>query len=823
MRQYPEDQLVAEAREAVEGGWSDPLGRRLVLNLIIFARSLDHLRSPLDLAMGYRRGLVRCKLKMELFLCAVAGREWLGTPRYRISAQQVPKVYRPGASTWDSKLDRVETPLGFDIDCALHDLHCVCGQQVKRTLTSSATHACLTMSTPAIDRTLLDSIAILEAENASLRQALQNGEGAERPYERLLKKYDDLSKSYRTLQERQDKYQSYVARATEKYRAAKESAKQWQQFYDHQRRKADRLRDSSGHINKASSPVLDVLDTDVTPRPVHFHATLGATEAPSENQPRVEQADENGRNHVDEEGAWLDRPDHQANEDRSRPRDQVPDTKSQQITSSQTTQDGSDPPGPCENDANSEDEPQFVSARPVKRKRGNSPRTVKASTQIKQEANSPSQPQEINSEDYSSPALKRHRPLRRETSNLDAIVGGVDSPRKRRERRAVSAELVRPPTMPTMMSSLSECGPSEASSRVLKEESGSSTEAADVRAGGFAEGGSESGRALQPLSANIARPTRGPETSVVKRKRRIEDPRAKAAMAAIVAEDGDMDSSQVRQLQKDTPDAAISRRLGSLLDEPTPVRQQIARRTAPETKRSHRPKQLATPHTRSPKAPAFSSARTRTSSPKAVFRMPNVPAQKDPVASKSATKGNRGGRSPPPPDPEDEPLRARPVIRLSIDDFKVNPKYKGTDFAFADTLRGRDQRRCMPGCTKPECCGDAFRKAVEMGFRGRKTDHEVLEAYLGPAYESHMASRTRTEREDVLNKAHAYAIANEHGKHRQAFKRRTTPPGFWRVDMASTQEEEEDRIKANEMVRQEVYDRWREAMLPSGRWKFRDE
>lgn len=158
-----------------------------------------------------------------------------------------------------------------------------------------------------------------------------------------------------------------------------------------------------------------------------------------------------------------------------------------------------------------------------------------------------------------------------------------------------------------------------------------------------------------------------------------------------------------------------------------------------------------------------------------------------------------------------------------MDDFKINPKYKGTDFAFADTLRGRDQRRCLPGCTKPECCGDAFRKAVEMGVKGKKTDNEALEAYLGPNYANYMAPKTPDERKEMLIKARTYALASEYGKHRQAFKRRTTPPGFWRSDFPTTQEEEEDRRKSHELARQEVYDRWREAMAPGGRWKFRDE
>ena len=60
-------------------------------------------------------------------------------------------------------------------------------------------------------------------------------------------------------------------------------------------------------------------------------------------------------------------------------------------------------------------------------------------------------------------------------------------------------------------------------------------------------------------------------------------------------------------------------------------------------------------------------------------------------------------------------------------------------------------------------------------------------------------------------------------KHRQAFERRSTPPGFWRTDMPTTQEEEDDRAKAREMVKAKVEERWREAMREGGRWLFKDE
>lgn len=131
----------------------------------------------------------------------------------------------------------------------------------------------------------------------------------------------------------------------------------------------------------------------------------------------------------------------------------------------------------------------------------------------------------------------------------------------------------------------------------------------------------------------------------------------------------------------------------------------------------------------------------------------------------------------------------------------------------------------MGGCTKPECCGNAFLKAVEMGGlpASSKTDAEVLEGYLGPDWEQLIGAYAQDKRKDLLMQARAHAFANQFGKHRQAFERRSTPPGFWRTDMPTTQEEEDDRAKAREMVKAKVEERWREAMREGGRWLFRDE
>ncbi|EME48137.1 hypothetical protein DOTSEDRAFT_102454, partial [Dothistroma septosporum NZE10] len=58
-------------------------------------------------------------------------------------------------------------------------------------------------------------------------------------------------------------------------------------------------------------------------------------------------------------------------------------------------------------------------------------------------------------------------------------------------------------------------------------------------------------------------------------------------------------------------------------------------------------------------------------------------------------------------------------------------------------------------------------------------------------------------------------------KHKTAFQRRSTPPGFWDTGFPSTQEDEVNRAQAKEAERREVEQRYREAMREAGRWKFR--
>lgn len=82
---------------------------------------------------------------------------------------------------------------------------------------------------------------------------------------------------------------------------------------------------------------------------------------------------------------------------------------------------------------------------------------------------------------------------------------------------------------------------------------------------------------------------------------------------------------------------------------------------------------------------------------------------------------------------------------------------------------------------------------------------------------------TAREKMELLITAKAEQLAQKHGRHRQAFQRRATPPGFWRTDMPTTQETEADREMARQMERRKIEERYVEAKRANGRWLFKDE
>ena len=505
--------------------------------------------------------------------------------------------------------------------------------------------------------------------------------------------------------------------------------------------------------------------------------------------------DKHREKHGTSDAATSPRKDRAAVEKRSSPR----------VTSSQTTEGEQESSPPTTHDPASDNEPEIISTRSLKRKRSVSNRVKESPVQIKQEvANSPENPVRLLSDDYSSPMTKRQGPTRRETSDLDAFVQRMDTPRKRRRQRCGSEEVKRPAPLPLNVSSLSD-GDLPGAQQVLDcgEEAGSDSMHEDptVAARDFAKHSGanvEGGNALRPRSVNIPSNSSAASSRQLANAKRKRDERHKIL---ILSEDGDNYNTRVAAPGSHARlGDSVRRRLDTLLEEPTPGKQALSKRRSLASTTPRPREQRASPTPKQAKV---------------------TPEERVPFEYRTPL-----GLEPAPPHalPEDEPLRSRPWQSLGLSDFKINPKFMGSDFAFSETFRGREQRRCLPGCTKPDCCGNAFRKAIEMGaVQTNKTDAEVLEEYLGRNFNQIVAAYSPDKRKDLIIQARAYALANQHGKHRQAYERPRTPPGFWRTDMPNTQEAEEDRAKAYEMEGQKVEERWREAMRDGGRWIFRDE
>ncbi|KAJ5164722.1 DNA repair protein Sae2/CtIP [Penicillium coprophilum] len=181
-------------------------------------------------------------------------------------------------------------------------------------------------------------------------------------------------------------------------------------------------------------------------------------------------------------------------------------------------------------------------------------------------------------------------------------------------------------------------------------------------------------------------------------------------------------------------------------------------------------------------------------------------------------------------DPDDEPFRARPLHRLGLGHFKINPaRNQGLDYAYDAVVRKKDDRKCISGCTRPGCCGDRFRAMARLGGLPGKSEAEqeeedqvVLQEFVGEDTQL-LRNMTSKERENLLVEARARALANQYGRHRHTHQRAQSPPGFWRTDMPNTQEEEDDLEAAKKLEREKVEERYREAMRPGGLWTWADE
>jgi hypothetical protein len=170
-------------------------------------------------------------------------------------------------------------------------------------------------------------------------------------------------------------------------------------------------------------------------------------------------------------------------------------------------------------------------------------------------------------------------------------------------------------------------------------------------------------------------------------------------------------------------------------------------------------------------------------------------------------------------------LRHLPKDKLHLTDFKINPHANGGyNYAFSDVIRNKDERACLQGCIKENCCGGKFR-ALARTFRPSTRPLEfqsLLESYLGDQCHQ-LSTMSEAGKEALWLEAKTRELADAHGRHRHRYRPMSSPPGFWRLDFPDTQEREQDNREAMEMERDAIEERYREAIRPGGLWMFRDE
>nr|OQO22017.1 hypothetical protein B0A51_13223 [Rachicladosporium sp. CCFEE 5018] len=641
-------------------------------------------------------------------------------------------------------------------------------------------------------------------------------------YKELHRRHFELQREHDELQVRHERCDHVVKQAMTKYAAAKESAKQWKAYIN------TKLAKDMAH-DQALSPA-PTLPLDVS---IEVNNAVASNDHDTTPKAVVPAAD-------DFVAVTGDHNTSRSSSDLAMYRAELPlrssppasDDHVPQVTSSQTTEGDENFVGDDHRvvvKQESEDEPVVVSARTVKRRRSGSavqmppPRKVKREQQRSDGAGSAEKPFQLKSDEYSPPRRAGpHQVLRQETSDLDHLDGLLRTPRRglhgiNAYDRAASEETTRPnalrghgllrktssslpdgdlPDMHELMRTRVEA----TTMSVAQQPS----EAEDIAHLTAVPPGTRSGSERAPLRRISPNVRSMPRTGRIRRGA-YDDA---AVKAACLAEDGDETTSQVVMTEKGDSAPAINsasaHRLGAMLSDDTPSRLPVQRRLVPPNRKSL-PKKSPPPTSHPPIIKTEHSAVTPAP---AQFRLPRglVPA-------------------PPPVRPEEEPLRLSHPSTLSTSDFRINPAYQDTLFAFADTIRGRKTRRCLPNCTLPTCCGGQF---IEMARAGAlpptsKSRSQLLEDYLGPNWEVTMQGYDDAKRKETVLEARAHDFASKHGKHKEVFTRRASPPGYWNTGMPSTQEEEANREKARVIERDRVEGMWREAVRGGGRWVFRDE
>jgi hypothetical protein len=485
-------------------------------------------------------------------------------------------------------------------------------------------------------------------------------------------------------------------------------------------------------------------------------------------------------------------------------------------------------------DAEDDDLPEFVSERSLKRKRG---QPSKSKFEIYADHSSdgtPIKPHRVKEEPQSSPPLPAFNMTRNETMDLDdPAPHGLKTPRHSRVRILHDTDAVETPHQ-----QISNTAPL---TQAIKNENLGDTDLhnlydgmhepqtmASIEARAVSEPNEPTqaeGAVLRSLDPNVV--SSASEEPPMKRSRQAQA--YHKDKYSFLAESGEAPpvNNQGPRLPPRMARAQMNQRLQALKNPQTPSK------SSPESPNS-RPVKIKTEQIPTP--PASSSRTTdtrcrskgaRSSKSKTHASPRDDPTPDGPIWTMRAPETRSSVRKSRVSPSKDQPrLRDKPVGELSVKDFKPNPEYnQGFSYAFSETVRKRGDRMCLPGCTNPQCCGSTFRTFAEVqGPLSSEEEENLLEEYLGDAY-SHMqlTQMSSEERQELVLQARTKKMAKESGKHREAYERRRTPPGFWRVDFPTTQEQQEDRQRAKEQEKAIVQERWLEAHRKGGKWIFRDE
>lgn len=491
-----------------------------------------------------------------------------------------------------------------------------------------------------------------------------------------------------------------------------------------------------------------------------------------------------------------------------------------------------------------DDIPQFVSERSLKRKRGQPSKSRFEIYADRSSDGTPVKPFRVKEEPRSSPPPIAPNMTWKETFDLDdPALNGLKTPRHPRRKPSNYSQS-------TSKLNLQRANSAPFSQRIKGEEIGveslSEAHACDVLEHTVGE------RVLQGVISELrafsepSDPTQAVEgalrsldqntlssasdDSPRKRTRRAE--LSRPSKHNILAESGESPPSADDDELRLPPSRAreqLNRKLQTSKKHPSPATRSYQTPQSPSTK--IKVEQDLTPSTTRNTATPSAITKLRNTVPKARSKPRDTLTPSDrqiwTMKAPSPRSSTRSRTSPPKqqhqPQQAQGPLRDRPTTSLTIQDFKPNPAFnQGYTHAFSETVRTRSARMCLPGCTNPTCCGSTFRTfAAAQGALPASQEEALLEDYLGAAYEG--VRMSGPERAELVLQARTKKMAGESGRHREAYERRRTPPGFWRVDFPTTQEVEGDRERAREGERAVVQERWLEAQRKGGRWVFRDE